>query len=466
MEVEAVEKDSPMQNPERNESAVKTISQRNQEPENQNQGYKDTEYAIGGCNKFGLSLSDADRYANPPPQYEMTYDERDRYLEYLQQTDDQCIQKQHHRISAYRYVTERNKPHASKVRVYPEPAFISTETQTYEDEDLTRYCNRNTCEVIHQRGEQPTMIKQYGGRIFRQPMDICGFNRNRPPIGTNKLGFWKEITDQRNCEGIPISSYGEGLRAQEPYINTQDQRYDTEVKRIDGTGTMTSYSEPHHTYMQADSVQQDLRYIERRNTNISDGRIRNTSDGHQLPVAGPRQQVHNHMNRQNTDIDIDDRNTNTRDRHQLPVQQVEDWIQMDAPNIQRNTVHRIGRNDNLPNHESQQELLNTAMMEPRLTSRNSKINAADQEWFDRRTPHTNNSESLPEQKMNLMQEMFQMVSVQNAHMRDQINTKISCELYPRSSLALLLSTRSWLNSNCCEISHWRNMTNYLCSGVH
>ena len=113
MESESVDRDDIAQSPEHNESTTKThgnetrnelivISHRNEEPQGDNQMYRDTKYAIGGCNKFGLFVPDTDKQANPPLQYEMTYDERDRYPVYLRQTDDQCLQQQQQlRSNAY-----------------------------------------------------------------------------------------------------------------------------------------------------------------------------------------------------------------------------------------------------------------------------------------------------------------------------------------------------------------------------
>ena len=114
---------------------------------------------------------------------------------------------------------------------------------------------------------------------------------------------------------------------------------------------------------------------------------------------------------------------NQRDNRQLDIQQGEDLIRMNTPVVHTNSLNPGINNHVIPTHDYQQEILNTAMMEPRQFSRNSRINAEDQEWFGRRTPHTNMSESILKQQMNLMRDIFQMVSVQNAHMREQINKK-------------------------------------------
>ena len=108
-----------------------------------------------------------------------------------------------------------------------------------------------------------------------------------------------------------------------------------------------------------------------------------------------------------------------------------------------------------PTYGNQRELLNTAMLEPRLVSRNSDAHAVDQEWYDRRTPHTTNSDSLLEQQMNLMRDMFQMVSVQNAHMRDQVNTRNKLRIIPEKFNGTT-SFHSFMAQfeNCCEINHW------------
>ena len=90
MDFKVADRDNLTQSPEQDELTVR--AHKNDEPPRENETYRDTDYAIGGCNKFGLA--DSDRYANLPPQYDMTFDERDRYPVYLRQTDDQCIQQQ------------------------------------------------------------------------------------------------------------------------------------------------------------------------------------------------------------------------------------------------------------------------------------------------------------------------------------------------------------------------------------
>ena len=55
---------------------------------------QDTEYAIEGRGENCGPNSNADRYTYPPPEYEMKYDERDRYEECERRTDDQCLQQQ------------------------------------------------------------------------------------------------------------------------------------------------------------------------------------------------------------------------------------------------------------------------------------------------------------------------------------------------------------------------------------
>ena len=111
---------------------------------------------------------------------------------------------------------------------------ISAEAQTYRKEDLVGPGNRNTYRVVQQQQcDQPSIIKQYGGQIFRQSMDICGYNHSRPLLNTKNVGLWKEIIDQRNFVEIPISSYDGELKVQQTHNKEQDQRYDTEVKRIE-----------------------------------------------------------------------------------------------------------------------------------------------------------------------------------------------------------------------------------------
>ena len=520
MESELTDRDNPVQGTEQNQPVVGPHG--NEEPQNENQTYKDTEYVIGGCNKLGSFVPDTDMHANPPPQYEMTYDERDHYPVYLRQTDDQCIQQQQqHRVNAYRYATERNKPHTNRVRMNLEPAFISTETQTYGNEDLARPFIKNSYEITRQQWGQPMITKQYGGQIFLQSMDEGGSQHNRPPFGANQAVFWKEIIDQRCYEKIPMSSYGEGLRAPEPHITEQEQRYNTQVKQIGDNNIMTSYLEPRHPQLHVIPGYPDQGHLGRSNTNIIDDGIRNTCSDHQLPVVGPRylEQGHSgrhktnimddeirntrndhqlpvvgprypdqghsgryntnivgdgirntHSNhqlggtghtdhqytvRQNSDLVLEDSNTNLRGHLQFPIQQNEDCIQMGALGARVNISNQNRRNNLSPNYEYQQEVLNTAMMEPRMMSRNSGGNVVDQEWYDRRTPHTNNSDSLLEQQMNLMREMFQMVSVQNAHMRDQINTRNKLRIIPEK-FNRTTSFHSFMAQfeNCCEINRW------------
>ena len=264
MESESADRDDMVQSPERNTSTTKSNDKetrnesiarprREEEPtQGDNQVYRDTEYAIGGCNNFGSFVPDTDKHTNPPPQYEMTYDERDRYPVYLHQTDDQCLQQQQQlRANAYSYVTERNKSHMNKVRMNLEPAFISAETQTYGNPDSVGPFIRNTYGFEQQTGCQPMGIRQYGGQIFQ---DARGFFQDRPQFSANQMGFWREVIDQGVPEKILFSSYGEGFRA--PEVNHIDplQRYHTQVKqtldnnnRIPVPPPMRAYPESYHT---------------------------------------------------------------------------------------------------------------------------------------------------------------------------------------------------------------------------
>ena len=57
--------------------------------------------------------------------------------------------------------------------------------------------------------------------------------------------------------------------------------------------------------------------------------------------------------------------------------------------------------------------------------------------------------------MNLMRDMFQMVSVQDAHMRDQINTRNKLRIIPEKFNGTT-SFHSFMTQfeNCGEINHW------------
>ena len=427
----------------------------------------------------------------------MTYDERDRYPIYLRQTDDQCIQQQQqHRVNTYRYVTQRNKPQTSKVRVNLEPAFISAETQTYGDGDLARPLAKHSYEITRQQWDQPMITKQYGGQMFQQSMDEGGSQHNRLPFGANQGCLWKEIINQRCYEKNPTSSYGEGLRAPESHITEQEQRYNTQVKQIGDNNMMMSYLEPRHPQLHAIPRYSDQGHLERYNTNIIDDGIRNTRNDRQLPVVGPGYPDQGHLGRhdtdinddgirnirnhhrlpvgvtrqtdsqptvqQNTDFIFEDRSTNLLDHHQFPVGQDDDGIRMGVRGLRGNISNQNRRNNIPPNYEYQQEMLNTAMMEPRMMSQNSGANMADQEWHDRRTPHTNISDGFLEQQMNLMREMFQMVSVQNAHMRDQINTRNRQRIIPEK----FNGTTSFYSfmaqfENCCELNRWEEQEKLL-----
>ena len=387
------------------------------------------------------------------------------------------------------FVTERDRTNMNRVRMNLEPTFISTETQTCREEDLVAPDRTNTYRRVQQQSDRPSLIKQYGGQIFRQPMEICSYDHNRPRYNTNNVSVWEEMIQQRILESKTIRSHKGEQEVQLSHDKQQDQRYETEVKQMEDKGMMTLYPELFQSYIHSSFKCPEYRYVERQNTNfigdrnrntlehqhpvvnsrrqdnrcverqdvniISDS-FRNTQDCNVLPVVDSRPQDRRYIERRNTNI-IDDRsgNTNTRGHQPLPLQPVEDWIQIDASDIHENALSQNRRNNIIPNPGYQQDMLNTAMMEPRQLSRDSRINVNDQEWYDRRTPHTTGSDNLFEQQMSLMREMFQMVSVQNAHMRDQINTRNKLRITPEK-FAGNTSFYSFMAQfeNCCEINGW------------
>ena len=131
------------------------------------------------------------------------------------------------------------------------------------------------------------------------------------------------------------------------------------------------------------------------------------------------------------------------------------WRRTDTSSRPGNTLTQDGNNGTVCNRDGHYDKLNTAMLEPRQLSRNSGVHTNDVEWGGRRTPHTVGSENLLEQQMGLMREMFQMVNVQNAHMRDQINTRNKLRIIPEK-FAGTTPFYSFMAQfeNCCEINQW------------
>ena len=71
-----------------------------------------------------------------------------------------------------------------------EPGFILAETQTYREEDLVApEDHMNTYWMVQQQSDGPSIVKQYGGQIFRQPMEMCSRDHSRPRFKTNKVGY-------------------------------------------------------------------------------------------------------------------------------------------------------------------------------------------------------------------------------------------------------------------------------------
>ena len=166
MDSESVDQDEATETQRRDEVTIETKD--NHEPSQENKTYKDTEYAIGGNNK--IDATDANKYPNPPPQYDMTFDERDRYPVYLRHTDDQCIQQQQCGRGFYGHVTERNKPQASRIRMNLEPASVSAETQTCGKDELVRWEYVGKQPWIQQFGGQPYNMRRCDGSMLSHPM--------------------------------------------------------------------------------------------------------------------------------------------------------------------------------------------------------------------------------------------------------------------------------------------------------
>ena len=103
------------------------------------------------------------------------------------------------------------------------------------------------------------------------------------------------------------------------------------------------------------------------------------------------------------------------------------------------------------------ERLNTTMLESRSHS------GSDQNTYDFhdprnvRTPHSNVSESLLEQQMQLMNEMFQMMSAQHEQLRSRSSSKQTLKVKPEKfSGSVGTSFYSCIAQfeNCSEINKW------------
>ena len=103
----------------------------------------------------------------------------------------------------------------------------------------------------------------------------------------------------------------------------------------------------------------------------------------------------------------------------------------------------------------QRDPLNTAMYEPRKDPRNEQGSRLD--FRGRQTPPSNVSEGIMEQQMQLMGEMFRMLSTQNQHMREQANAHSRMKVKPEKfSGSAGSSFHSFLAlfENCAEINQW------------
>ena len=157
---------------------------------------------------------------------------------------------------------------------------------------------------------------------------------------------------------------------------------------------MRAYPESFYAQTHPVTRRPDPGHLRRYHTNVVDAGVGDTHSNHQLPVEDTSRVYPQQVMRRNADLIDDNRVTGLRNRHQLPVRQEKDDVPRCAPTTPRNMSNQNRRNLASPTYRNQHELLNTAMLEPRLVSRNSEANAVDQEWYDRRTPHTTNSDSL------------------------------------------------------------------------
>ena len=109
-------------------------------------------------------------------------------------------------------------------------------------------------------------------------------------------------------------------------------------------------------------------------------------------------------------------------------------------------------------------VLNEAMYEPRCESyvessrvRGNRAPAQPSTHHERtETAQSNISENILGQQMQLMQEMFRMLSTQNVHMRNQLENRSTLKVKPEKFSGSGTSFHSFMAQfeNCCEINRW------------
>ena len=303
------------------------------------------------------------------------------------------------------------------------PTFISAETQTERNENLLKSDNRGMIyRIMNSIHDEPPAFNQYKEQVMRQSRGVRGETSNhRLSCGANDVRFWTDSRYPRNSETIPMNNYSESVRIREPPTYERNQRLVTQVKQINDSNMMTSYPGPPDTSIH----------------------------------AAPIQHVYNRFNGQNTSGIVYGRCVNAAPDHHFSLQQGTHLMTTGTSGVPGDNVPQLRVPQVVPDQERQQEILNTAILEPRWSSRDSRLEADERDWRDRRTPNTNISENFLEQQMNLMRDMFQMVSVQNAHMRDQINTRNKLRVLPEK-FAGSSSFHSFKAQfeKCCEINRW------------
>ena len=293
-------------------------------------------------------------------QYEITEDERDRYCDYENQDDDECIQQMNAQ-DKYRFVTNRQKRASqdARARYMTAPA----------DEPCFRGRNKDSS-----RGE-----------ILIQSQ---GVQDARPNYEHEQIRF-SDISENRG----------------DRYRNEKEYRINTNIDTDVHAGHQHNYSR----YPGEASLHE--------NSTFADG---NKSRG---PEVGAQGRVYDADHRMNLGS------------HDLGRQS-------------------LSRSDGRA-AASQRDPLNTAMYEPRSDLRNEQGSGLD--LRGRQTPHSNVSEGIMEQQMQLMGEMFRMLSTQNQHMREQANAHSRIKVKPEKfSGSAGSSFHSFLAQfeNCAEINQW------------
>ena len=124
----------------------------------------------------------------------------------------------------------------------------------------------------------------------------------------------------------------------------------------------------------------------------------------------------------------------------------------------------MGQDDFENGRRDHRERLNTAMIEPRSHSRSDQNTYDFQDPGNARTPHSNVSESLLEQQMQLMNEMFRMMSAQHEQLRSRSGNKQTLKVKPEKfSGSVGMSFYSFIAQfeNCSEINQWNEQKKIL-----